>query len=328
MDELNLAHLAEAIQELVGTGGVEQRVAALNAEIFIGHTAVDVGLAELQGVHQNEGGVRPCASAIVGGSGAGKSQLMKSFKRWLEKIGKEDGSAACEMRILEPTFDGDPLVLLREIAQAFDVEMRADVDKLFRDIVMQAKHLRLAALGIEDLHDLFLCNEGSGVRRDRHISQSLKVIRRFMNTTCIPLVFTTIPEGMKRIVMDGQLNGRIQRKVYLPPWARDVYFEEFLTEYEKHLPLKHPSNLTARGIMTWLVKNTESTRHLTQVLRDTARAAILDGSECITLALLKQRYPNTPMTAEAGKAGVKRRAKAGGAAAAAAPETPEQGFVP
>jgi len=329
MDEINLDHVDPSLHALIVSGTLEKRLATLNAEVFIQHLAADVGLRELQGVHQNESGLRACATAIIGHSGAGKSELMKRFQRWLAEDAKEDGSAASEMKIIEPAFDGDPTFLLRDIAAAFGVELRTDVDKLFRDIVEQAKHLRLAALGIEDLHDLFKRDTDRGTRHDRYIAQNLKILRRFMNTTRIPLVFTTLPEGMKRIVVDGQLHGRIQRKVYLPPWARDAYFEEFLKAYELLLPLKRPSGLKEPSIMAWLVKNTDSTRTLTQVLRDTARAAILDGSECITLPLLKKRYSNTPMTDTAGKAGVRRRAKTAAAQAAATPaESAEKGFVP
>ncbi|MHB8743104.1 MAG: TniB family NTP-binding protein [Sulfuricaulis sp.] len=306
----NLDHLKESIREVTSTGTVADRLAILNAEIFVRHSIAEAGLLELQDLYRYERGIRANAAAVIGEPGSGKSQLGQAFKRDIFALTKEDGAAPSEVTIIEPSWDGDPMRLLVDVAQGLNVGLRADASRLFKDIVDYVRDANLAAIVLEDLHDLFhySTHSISKSKWDRNVAQSLKYVRRLINETRILHIFTTLPSGMRDVITDPQFNDRIQCKVYLPPWrgspAETIIFLDAL---EKELPLRHPSMLSQSTIRNWLVKNTNSTRVMVQVVRDTTREAILDGSERLTLPMLKKRYPTVPMTPDAGKAAATRR---------------------
>jgi len=288
----------------------EERLAMVNSFVFVRHSMVEAGLEALQAMYLFERGVRANAAAIIASSGVGKSQLLEGFKRDILDLTKDDGAAASDVVIVEPSWDGQPIHLLNEIAEALRLSLRSDASRMLNDIVDYVRTAKVAAIALEDLHDLFNMElkTNSKTRWDRDIKQCLKLLRVLMNRTLVPFIFTTLPSGMRDIIVDPQFNDRVQCKIYLSDWIHsDAEIIVFLNELEQELPLQKPSNLSEKPIRKWLVQNAKNTRVITQNIRDSTREAILDGSERITLALLKRLYPTAPTTPEAGRAAAKRR---------------------
>ncbi|HTG15326.1 MAG TPA: ATP-binding protein [Blastocatellia bacterium] len=328
MDEMNFDHLNEGIRELARTGSKEERIAAINTKVYIHHPAVTIGLMQLKDLVKNDCGIRPCGGVIVGEPGSGKSELVDALGRGIASDAERDGTVAAEVVRFEPTLDGDPDLLLREIADAVGASGAGGKD-LFRETAEQIKQRRLAAVCLDDLHDLFRqANKASRKEIPQwRVNACLKLIRMLMNTTLVPFLFTMVPSAVRFLIADDQLDSRIQKRVVLPLWGADRDFVEFLKKLEREFPLKRPSNLGRLEVARWLSKNTKSTRVITQMIREGMRIAVMLDRESVSLSLLKQLYPAASMSSAAAKAAVKRTQSAVSDSAPTAGAL-EDGFVP
>jgi hypothetical protein len=175
---------------------------------------------------------------------------------------------------------------------------RAD---LFERIVAAMKSRRLAALVIEDLHDLF------SIQR-RSFSRWLKVVRRMANISNVPILYTILPDALTKTRTDEQFCRRIMVTIALPPWRKDNDLLAFLAGLERLLPLKSPSNLASQDIARWLLSNAGTTRFLVGAVKRAAREAI-GGAERVTLEGLKAAYVPAPHTARAARDIASRQAR-------------------
>ncbi len=290
-------HLSDPLRQAMPQWMPAERRAYLDQQdLFVNHPLVAAAVDQLLAL--NPGRI-PRLAEISGASGMGKSMLIEAFQRRLVEKNKADPSASTDIIVVEPSWEDEPMQFLHELAAPLMVEQGGRAD-FFERIVAAMKSRRLAALVIEDLHDLF------SIQR-RSFGRWLKVLRRIANISNIPIAYTILPEALTKTRSDEQFCRRIMVTIALPLWRKDNDLRVFLAGLERLLPLKSPSNLASPDIARWLLSNAGTTRFLVGAVKSAARQAI-GGAERVTLEGLKAAYVPAPHTPRAARDVASRQA--------------------
>lgn len=294
--------LPTSVARLISEGTDAQRIAQISSGVFIAHAAVEASIEELVELCVTDRRSDPSGALLTAESGMGKSYMISALARRIIETNKNDGSAPTDLVTVEPSWEnGDPEIFLKEIAKALKLKIERRTP-IFDAVVEKMLEMNLAALVIEDIHDLF------DLPRSKILSP-LKTIRRLINSTKIPIICTCLPDALHKVSIDRQLDRRLIVKVAIPNWSFDENFREFITELEKHLPLRGASGLATKDIMQWLLKYSSTTFWIVRVIQKSAIQAIREGSERITLDKLKESFTQSPHTTRSAKDAIKRRSK-------------------
>ncbi|TWI05722.1 TniB family NTP-binding protein [Aerolutibacter ruishenii] len=147
------------------------------------------------------------------------------------------------------------------------------VQRLLRDV-----DCRLLIL--DEVQDILLGSE-------REQQRALEGIKLLMNELRLPILAFGAEKAGQAFNSDGHLAARFTQFT-MPTWKADSTLANFLATYERFLPFKQPSNLAAPDKLAFLAKvGGGILGNVVTRIKNAALTAIVDGSDCITLDLLK-----------------------------------------
>lgn len=282
---MNFKHLDDPTRPWLGAS-TEERIRYIQRDRFILYHPLATVLEVLEDFVQRPASIRPPCLALVGDAGSGKSTLMREFQRRYEVNGDPAtrvvaycvADAYPELRVLQQALMTAldipaPLSIHRQRWVADDLIHRALADRGTRLVIIdEAQHLL-------------------NLPRREQASQ-WDWIKWVSTANCVSVACCGISGFEALIRADAQLETRFTL-AYLPRWSVGPMFAQFLEAYERSLPLKRPSGLSALDMQQALL--TESgfkqrlagiTHGIKQVLESAAIEAIRSGTERITIPLL------------------------------------------
>lgn len=292
MTETSTPHLSDAARCALDRSDA-QRIALIDRDLWIGYGRARDAHARLARILRSERRMRPDNLLIVGASNNGKTAIARRFLARHSIAENPDGERSHIETTLVQAPNGPSIPqLLRSILTALGREpgprptsarLRAEVYGAMRDV-----GLRL--LLIDDLHNV----------RGSRIGGMLVELREIGSITGVSIGAFATKEIAHVFRLDEQLANRFAL-LTLPRWQfDDLEYAQLLATFERHLPLRRPSNLTgadlARQILTMaggLIGG------IATILRHAATAAIESGHERIDRSVLDGLTISSPEQIEA-----------------------------
>jgi hypothetical protein len=269
------------------------RIALIDRDLWIGYGRARDAHVRLERILRSERRMRPDNLLIVGASNNGKTAIARRFLARHTNAEDPDAERSRIETALVQAPNGPSIPqLLRSILTALGREpgprptsarLRAEVHGAMRDV-----GLRL--LLIDDLHNI----------RGSRIGGMLVELREIGSITGVSIGAFATKEIAHVFRLDEQLANRFAL-LTLPRWQfDDPEYAQLLTTFERHLPLRRPSDLTgadlARHILTMaggLIGG------IAMILRQAATAAIESGHERIDRSVLDGLTISSPEQIEA-----------------------------
>jgi hypothetical protein len=279
------AHLAAGARALVEASDAA-RIRYIQQDRFIPHSAALSILELLEGFVDRPVSIRPPCLALVGDSGCGKSTLMEELERRCS-----DPAHPETRKVVVCTMDPLPelRVSQRALLSALGVpptmslyRPRVDGDDLIARS-LQEWGTRLVVFD-ETLHMTNL--------RGRALTLQWDWIKWVSTANRVSVVCTGIPGFEKTIQEEAQLETRFAI-MRLPRWSVGPAFAQFLTAFERSLPLRRASGLGAARMQEVIVRESALQQHIAgvtqgikQVIERAAIEAIHTGIERVTPPML------------------------------------------
>jgi len=292
MTETSTPHLSDAARCALDRSDA-QRIALIDRDLWIGYGRARDAHARLERILRSERRMRPDNLLIVGASNNGKTAIARRFLA-RHSIAEDPAAERSHIETTLVQAPNGPSIpqLLRSILTALGREpgprpiaarLRAEVHGAMRDV-----GLRL--LLIDDLHNI----------RGSRIGGMLVELREIGSITGVSIGAFATKEVAHVFRLDEQLANRFAL-LTLPRWQfDDLEYAQLLATFERHLPLRRPSNLTnadlARHILTMaggLIGG------IATILRQAATAAIESGHERIDRSVLDGLTISSPEQIEA-----------------------------
>ena len=273
-------HLSESCRKIVESASQEARIAIIGRDIFVRHEATKTAIEELLDLVSPGRGHGSTGALIFGDPGMGKTELLKALGRSLVSDKDDDRSAPVDLIVYEPLWESAHETLLIQLSKLLGIRVEREGPDL-RKIAETLEAMKIAALCIEDIHDLFLLPKAK-------LPLALQVLRKLVNHIKIPCICTAISDSLIDFASDKQIGRRLDLRLYLPAWKSGPSFDEFLLHVEAELPLRRPSNLKCVDTAKWLIGTCQSTDGIMKAIRKAAIESIKTGEECVSLATLKK----------------------------------------
>jgi hypothetical protein len=278
-------HLDKPTRKLLAASA-KVRIRHIQKDRFIPTRAIQSVLELVDSFVTRPVSIRPRCLALVGEAGSGKSTLMEEIERRYRQSG-ESGSTLVAYCTLDP--HPDVRVSQRTLLTALGVPRAVS---LFQprvngdDLIRRALHELGTRLVIFD-EALHLSNLDRSAR-----ALVWDWIKWVSTANRVSVVCAGIPGFEQTILQEPQLQTRFQI-IRLPRWTPGPAFAQFLTAYERSLPLQRPSALHTQAMQEALLRESALgqgavgiTHGIKQVIESAAIAAIQTGAERVTLSLL------------------------------------------
>lgn len=271
---------------------VEDRIIARWERLWIKHHAADQIISQLDQYLLMPRSPRPRNLLIYGESGVGKSTILK---HWETRV-REDNARKAEaedldrlgewavlpvIRIQTPP-GGDEVRLYNNILIEFGMRVSSSVSPAQKELMVRRlmAQCRVKVLMMDELHNVL-----SG-RFDKRLHFNV-VIKNLTNETGVPIVAAGTASVDQAFHKEDQLHKRF-RRIELKRMQRGDEWRKILRAYEKLIPLRRPSELTETSLSERLYTLSSGIiGELSNLLYDSAIAAIRSGEERITEALIK-----------------------------------------
>lgn len=216
---------------------------------------------------------------VVANRGNGKTSLARLIHGRFDAYDSPD--LPCVVRIsISGVRDARSLYgrILEELGSPARISHRLSDRELLVQRLLHEVDCRLLIL--DEVQDVLL-----GSERDQQ--RALEGIKLLMNELSLPILAFGTDKAGQGFGADPHLQARFTQFT-MPTWKADNTLANFLATYERLLPLKEASNLAAQDKVTYLAKLSDGVlgKIITRV-QNAALAAIVDGTERITLASLK-----------------------------------------
>lgn len=283
----NLDHLTKSAQAIVNLT-TRERINFVYEGAWINHAVVSdfrntiLSIASLPQIAQAQ-----CLLVSAAG-GMGKSTLCRRIEQDLEIWAKRRQCANPSLAI-SLSQEATTASILDDICNAIGFSGAVNKKHNISPSISRMFKLRgVRFLLIDEIHHLLLAN-----RNDQRRSLAL-----LKNISGLPLSVSIIGFGVEdavnAITGDLQLSRRFQI-FELQHWKASEDLRSFLASYERCLPLKAPSHLHSKEIVTFLINNTlHTTRDIVKRISWGAIYALINGDEFITVEHLREasNFPN------------------------------------
>lgn len=282
-----LEHLDPNAARLVEAGD-EERIRYIQRDRFILHGAAQRLLFLLKDLALRPPSIRPPCIALVGDAGSGKSTLLNEFLRTMDDIDGLSDTRTTAHLVADPR----PTIEVLQVALMTSLALprprtrwrqRAEGDSLIRQAI---RELGVRVVVIDEVAHLLNLTGG-------HLQQEAWDWIKWISTACgVSIVCAGIPGYERMLLKDGQLQTRFAI-IRMAAWRPGPALAEFLTQYERSLPLRRPSGLARMEMQNALIAETQLkqqikgvTDGIKQVLEFAAILAIRGEEERITKPML------------------------------------------
>jgi hypothetical protein len=285
-------HLSDAARRALAFDDAH-RIALIDRDLWIGYGRARDAHARLERILRSERRMRPDNLLIVGASNNGKTAIARRFLARHTAAENPDAERSIIETVLIQAPNGPKIPqLLGSVLAALGREPgpRPTLARLRTEVHGAMRDAGSRLLLIDDLHNI----RGSGV------GGMLVELREIGSITGVSIAAFATKEIAHVFRLDEQLANRFEL-LTLPRWQfDDLEYAQLLATFERHLPLRRPSNLTdpdlARRILTLaggLIGG------IAAILRQAAVAAIESGHEQIDRSVLDGLTVSSPERIEA-----------------------------
>lgn len=269
--------------DVISTLGLDDnpRIAFIDEDRWIGYPAATEIGKSLDELVTSKRVTRPPGIALVGRPNNGKTTLARRLIQKHPPQINEDGVYApvvfCHMpgSADEATFWSGLLTQL-QIAHRTNAPPRTLANQASRVLI----EMSTKVLIVDEFHHL----ANSSAREQSKLSGSLK---NLSSTNLINLVFVGTQALIGALRADEQLATRLKPHV-LERWNASGDYLKLLALFERHLPLRKPSNLHSKELALEIFHRSNQTIGGTkEVINFAAKLAILSGEEKITLDIVR-----------------------------------------
>jgi hypothetical protein len=270
-------HLNEATRKVLELSD-EDRIQYILGERWVGYTAANKTLADLDRLLRHPKVSRMPNRLIVSDTNNGKTSLVRRFVL-LHQRSDDPKLEASNVPILliqaPPTPDIRAFFtsILDDLRMPYARTERTEV--LFSQVKAAVPRLGVRMLVIDEIQHLI-----AGADRKHHAF--LNVIKYFSNEWMLPIVAVGTTEAYRAVQADMQVANRF-RPVELPRWKNNDEFRRLLRSFEFLLPLRKASDLAHPEMALRLSLMAEGTiGELSTLLNEAAIEAIVGGEERLT----------------------------------------------
>jgi type II secretory pathway predicted ATPase ExeA len=278
-------HLDDEARELLDADE-SARIRYIQRDRFILYHPIETVLNLLEDFANRPVSIRPPCLALVGDAGSGKSTLVREFERRCQR--PEDPGAQPVVYFVADAYPDIP-VLQRALMSALDIPAPLSVHRqrwVADDLIQRSLAERATRLVIID-EAQHLMN-----LKVRDQARTWDWVKWISTANRVSVVCTGIAGFESMLREEGQLETRFTI-AYLPRWTVGEMFSQFLTAFERSLPLRFASKLGSTEMQEALLKESALkeripgiTHGIKQIIEYAAIAAIGSKLEQITVPLL------------------------------------------
>lgn len=275
-------HIHKDFREVVNLPDSE-RIAFLDAPRWIGYERAQLILETLHGLMLKPKRPRMPNLLIVGDSNNGKTTLIHRFHALCgQGFVDENVDPVKPLIVAQSPPSADEKGLYVSILEQFWAPYRASdsTTKLRYQVVHQLRLCQSQILVIDEFHSLLT---GTATKQ----REVMNAIRLLCNELAIPIVGVGTRDAVRVLHTDPQHASRFD-VLPLPLWELNADFQRLLAGFERVLPLKKPSQLSAPEMATALHSICAGNLgDLHRLLVACAEAAIKSGTEQITAQIIR-----------------------------------------
>ncbi len=220
---------------------------------------------------------------IYGDSGSGKTMVLTEFlKKHPPRLKRATGTASVPALFINTPPGSNENKLYATILETMSFPYRSTKDAIgLRTQVFQVlRNNSVRMLILDEIHHLVNVQ----VAKQRHM---LDVLKDLSNELQIPIVAAGTKEAMHVMWSQPEVARRFARE-HLPQWTLGEDYLRLLMSFERRIPLRKPSQLHSEELATLiLVLSGGYIGEISRLLAAAAQAAISDGTEQITVPLVK-----------------------------------------
>lgn len=274
----DLIHLDESVRGIAKLDDAT-RVLHILKEIFIYHPRALRVQQFINFLYKSPERYRPTGLCICGEPGSGKTAQLRAYERANPPFNASDGGRRLPVLYVQMEEQPKPGSMYREMLNAAGVPWETYSQKVSaRERVVRAlRALETRIVLIDEVHNM--CDTPNE-------STMAKWLRMLSNHLRIPIVLSGT-EAFMRVLDDMQMASRWPFVVELPLWTDSSEFQVFLNAWQRALPLRTASDLTAPEVRREILQETGGiTDLIAKCLTYSAIAAIRLKRERITVDLL------------------------------------------
>jgi hypothetical protein len=220
---------------------------------------------------------------IVGETNNGKTMLVEKFRERHPASENPNGEAVKipVLYIQAPPGPDERGIYNAILNCLFEANPRSESVDAKRDrVVAILKRVSLGLVMIDEIHHLMA---GAYVKQ----RNALNVLKYLGNELRVPIVGIGTAEAVRAVQTDPQLANRFTPEV-LPKWTRNAELARLMSSFERVLPLKEASQLSASPLIDRVLDMSSGTiGEMSTLLNMAAIHAIKTGEERITVSTLE-----------------------------------------
>ena len=260
---------------------VEERLAVIDKDIYIPHPKAEHILDSIDRLLSRPTNGR-LGMLISGPSGSGKSTLFKVFTKKHPRVRLTDYDNIPVLRVETPEVPGGRR-FLGAMLEAFGLD---DYDKTGFEtrkirVKKELEGCKVKLVLVDEIHNLLA---GSAKLKE----ETCNLLKNLTNTFNLPMVLAGTERAEHVFRYDAQLVSRFP-VFRLPVWTDGKAYRLFLKMLESTIPLRQPSGLSSAELAPYILKQSNGVlADIVLAVKSAARLAVLDGSEKVTIDLLKR----------------------------------------
>mgnify|MGYP000287398185 CR=1 FL=1 len=280
----NLAPQIERYLELSD----EERIDFILKDKWVDYPVAKKVLTKMEDIFNAPKSIRTRGMLLYGDSNNGKTAILKKFYRQYgesEAI-DEDGDLVHTMPIVfviaSPSSDESRM--FTEILSSMNVPINHNekITKKVEELVYYLGLMKTKLIIIDEIHNVLHGPHNK-------MAQLMTSLKTLNIKTSIPIILAGTQDAMSAVSVDNQTKSRFKPHE-LPLWQNNETFLRFTATIEAMLPLKKASNIYNNYELLSYVHTLSGgcIGEAINVMKDAAIYAIRDGSEKITIKILKE----------------------------------------
>lgn len=261
----------------------EERIRHIQRDRFLEHRPATRVLSLLEDFVARPPSIRPPCLALIGDAGAGKSTLLAEFIRRTETTTPD----SAVQRVVYLVVDAYPELPILQAALLSAMGIPPVLTEYRKH--WAANELIKRAIAEFGIRVVIIDEIGHILNLPRQVQIAVFDWLKWISTACgVSVVCSGIPGSEQIVLRERQLQTRFT-VTRLPRWVGGTAFGQFLSAYEKSLPLRRPSGLGSSGMQAALLLESRTkqqisgvTHGIKQIIEHAAIDAIRSGEERIT----------------------------------------------